>query len=216
MFQQLTYALLGCTQAKAHAQDATQRREVDPGSTGGRPGQYLEVCDQVLKVMQLQKVVFALSKHSQSRTQHDVGAVLCQHHINHPAGERGREGAAEDGQEPLGSIQHRNRPKVLHAHTGPQHRCSYTAPGQQHDGGAALDDKFGRHGLIGLCSHKATMATQQAHPRAQAQTQTHTQACTLQALNPGCFLTASILKQKSRQLVKERALHRVQDHARCP
>ena len=85
------------------AQEATQGREEEARDTG-RFNQHLEVCDQVLKVMPLQKVVFALSKHGQSSTQHDVGAVFCQHHINHPAGESGRKGAAEDGQKPLRGI----------------------------------------------------------------------------------------------------------------
>ena len=77
---------------------------------------HLEVCDQVLKVMQLQKVIFTLSQHSQSCTQHDVGAVLSQHHIYQPAGKRGGEGAAEDGEEPLRGIQHWNCSILLQAH----------------------------------------------------------------------------------------------------
>ncbi len=62
---------------------------------------YLEVCDQVLKVMQLQQIVFTLCQNSQGCPHEDVGAVLCQHHINHPAGKCCREGTAVDGEEPL-------------------------------------------------------------------------------------------------------------------
>lgn len=67
-------------------------------------GRYLEVGDEVLKVMQLQQVVLALSQHSKRRPHEDVGAVLCQHDVNHPARKGGGERAAVDGQEPLRCI----------------------------------------------------------------------------------------------------------------
>lgn len=67
-------------------------------------GQYLEVGDEVLKVMQLQQVVLTLSQHSERRPHENVGAVLCQHDVNHPACKGGREWAAVDGQEPLRCI----------------------------------------------------------------------------------------------------------------
>ena len=51
--------------------------------------------------MQLQEVFLTLGKHSQGSPHHDIGAVLCQHDINDPAGDSGGEGAAEDGEEPL-------------------------------------------------------------------------------------------------------------------
>ena len=56
--------------------------------------------------MQLEQVIFTLSQHSQGSPHEDIGAVLCQHHVNHPACKGGWEGTAVDGQEPLGSIQH--------------------------------------------------------------------------------------------------------------
>lgn len=83
--------------------------------TGSSATSHLEVGDQVFKVMQLQQVILTLGQHRQRHPQHDVGAVLCQHHVNHPACNRGRKGAAEDGEEPLGSIQHRDCSIVLQA-----------------------------------------------------------------------------------------------------
>ncbi len=67
---------------------------------------HLEVRDEVFKVMQLEQIIFTFSQHSKGSPHEDIGAVLCQHHINHPACKGGREGTAVDGQKPLGSIQH--------------------------------------------------------------------------------------------------------------
>lgn len=73
----------------------------------------LEVGDEILKVMQLEQVLLTLSQHGQGCPHEDVRAVLCQHDVNHPAGEGGREGVAVDGEEPLGGIQHWHSSVVL-------------------------------------------------------------------------------------------------------
>ena len=63
--------------------------------------------------MQLEQVIFTLSQHSKGSPHEDIGAVLCQHHVNHPACKGGWEGTAVDGQEPLGRVQHWHCPIVL-------------------------------------------------------------------------------------------------------
>ena len=74
---------------------------------------YLEVCDEVLKIVQLQEGCLALRHDSHGHPQQDLGSVLRQQDVQDASGKWGWEGAAEERQKPLRCIQDRRGPMLL-------------------------------------------------------------------------------------------------------
>lgn len=72
----------------------------------GAAAAHLEAGDDLLKVVAQEHRALALRHDGQRRLQHDGRCVFHQHHVHHPACKGRREGAAEDGQEPLRRVQH--------------------------------------------------------------------------------------------------------------
>ena len=79
---------------------------------------HLEVGDEVLKVMQLEQSLLALRHDSHGNAQEDLGAVFSQQDVDDAGREGGREGAAEEGQKPLGCIQDGSCSMLLHNSPG--------------------------------------------------------------------------------------------------